>query len=301
MIYTLTLNPAIDHIIRLDNLDIGETNRMKEDFLKAGGKGINVSKLLQNLGENSHILGFVAGFTGIELERLVKEDFNLESDFIHVKEGFTRINVKIKANKETEINGNGPIINKIDVEKLFNRLERLEDGDYLFMSGSIPKCLDEDFYCNIMEKLITKNIRFIVDSSGNSLLESLKYNPFLIKPNLRELEEIFNIRIKNNEDIKTYAKKAQDLGAKNIIISLGDKGAYMLEESGNDYFLDAPKGELVDSVGSGDSMLAGFVYAIDHGYASYDAFRFSVACGSATAFSENIASKEEIYRLYETI
>ena len=301
MIYTLTLNPALDHIIRLNSLDIGETNRANNEILKAGGKGINVSKLLKNLEEDSITLGFIAGFTGFELERLVKEDFNVESNFIHVENGFTRINVKIKSSQETEINGNGPIIKQIDKERLFEKLEKLNDGDYLFMSGSIPNSLEENFYGQIMQRLQSKNISFIVDTSGQSLIESLPYNPFLIKPNLRELEGIFNTKINDEEDLKKYAKKTQELGAKNIIISLGADGAYFSGEDGKEYFLSAPKGELVDSVGSGDSMLAGFVYSIIHGNSYEDAFKFAVACGSATAFSENIASRKEIFNLYQTL
>lgn len=299
MIYTLTLNPAIDHIVRVEKLEIGETNRMVDEIFKAGGKGINVSKLLKNLGENSLCLGFVAGFTGLELERMTEEDFNLNSDFIHVSEGLTRINTKIKAEKETEINGNGPIIRQADIDELFNQLEQIKENDYLFLSGSIPKCLDANFYAQIMERLKNKHINIIVDSSGDSLKESLKYKPFVIKPNLRELEQIFDVSIDDNDDIKLYAKKLQEMGARNIIVSLGGDGAYMLDENGNYYFLEAPKGELVDSVGSGDSMLAGFVYSVINNNTYDDAFKFSLACGSATAFSDNIAREEEIYNLYE--
>ncbi len=299
MIYTLTLNPAIDHIVRVEKLDFGETNRTVDEIFKAGGKGINVSKLLKNLGENSLCLGFIAGFTGLELERMTEEDFNLNSDFIQVSEGLTRINTKIKAEKETEINGNGPKISQADIDKLFDQLEKTKENDYLFLSGSIPKSLDANFYGQIMERLDNKNIRIIVDSSGDALKESLKYKPFVIKPNLRELEEIFDVSIESNDDINLYAKNLQEIGAKNIIVSLGADGAFMLDENGSDYFLQAPKGELIDSVGSGDSMLAGFVYSIIHNNTYEDAFKFSLACGSATAFSENIASKEEIYNLYE--
>ncbi|WP_044566275.1 1-phosphofructokinase [Anaerococcus provencensis] len=299
MIYTLTLNPAIDHIVRVEKLDVGETNRMVDETFKAGGKGINVSKLLKNLGENSLCLGFVAGFTGFELERMTEDDFNLNSDFIHVSEGLTRINTKIKAEKETEINGNGPEISKSEIEALFDQLEQIKENDYLFLSGSIPKSMDANFYGQIMDRFKNKKVNIIVDSSGASLKESLKYKPFVIKPNLRELEQIFDVSIDDNDDIKLYAKKLQEMGAKNIIVSLGADGAYMLDENGNDYFLETPQGELVDSVGSGDSMLAGFVYSVINNNTYEDAFKFSLACGSATAFSENIARKEEIYNLYE--
>lgn len=301
MIYTLTLNPALDHIVRVKHLDLGETNRMDEEIIKAGGKGINVSKLLKNLGMNSLALAYIGGFTGKELERLVKEDWGLKTDFIEISKGLTRINVKIKANNETEINGKGLIINENEQKVLFEKLEKLGDNDYLFLSGSIPKSLGDDFYAKIMKDLENKNVKIIVDASGNALKESLSLKPYLIKPNQRELEEIFDVEIKTDKDLSLYGKKLQDLGARNIIISLGKKGAFLLDENGDEYYSKAPEGKLVDSVGSGDSMLAGFVYGIISGFSKEDAFKFSLACGSATAFSENIATKEEIYNLYENI
>jgi 1-phosphofructokinase len=299
MIYTLTLNPALDHIVRLDHLDIGETNRMSEELIKAGGKGINVSKLLKNLGEDSIILGYVGGFTGDELERKLVEDEKLKTDLIHVKKGFTRINVKIKADLETEINGPGLDISQKEVDELFNKLNNIKDGDYLFLSGSIPHALDQDFYKKIMESLKDKDVKIIVDTSGHALKETLDLRPYLIKPNLRELEGIFDIRIKDRKNLSTYSKKLQAMGARNIIVSLGKDGAYMVDEDGKEYFSKAPQGKLIDSVGAGDSMVAGFVYGKDKGLSYEEAFKFSVASGSATAFSENLGKKEEIYGLYE--
>lgn len=301
MIYTLTLNPALDHIVRVKHLDLGETNRMVEEIIKAGGKGINVSKLLKNLGMDSLSLAYIGGFTGKELERLVKKDWGLKTDFIEISKGLTRINVKIKAENETEINGKGLIINENEQKLLFEKLEKLGDNDYLFLSGSIPKSLGDDFYAKIMKNLENKKIKIIVDASGNALKESLSLKPYLIKPNQRELEEIFDVKIKTDEDLSIYGKKLQDLGARNIIISLGKNGAFLLDENGNEYYSKAPEGKLVDSVGSGDSMLAGFVYGIIDGFSTEEAFKFALACGSATAFSENIATKEEIYNLYENI
>lgn len=301
MIYTLTLNPALDHIVRVKHLDIGETNRMDEEIIKAGGKGINVSKLLKNLGMDSLSLAYIGGFTGKELERLAKEDWGLKTDFIEISKGLTRINVKIKADNETEINGKGLIINEYEQKLLFEKLEKLGDNDYLFLSGSIPKSLGDNFYAKIMKDLENKSVKIIVDASGNALKESLALKPYLIKPNQRELEEIFDVEIKTDKDLSTYGKKLQDLGARNIIISLGKNGAFMIDEKGNEYYSKAPEGKLVDSVGSGDSMLAGFVYGIIAGFSTEEAFKFALACGSATAFSENIATKEEIYNLYENI
>lgn len=300
MIYTLTLNPALDHIVRLKHLDMGETNRMDQEQIKAGGKGINVSKLLNNLGQKSVILGYLGGFTGDELERmLIKE--GLRTDFIHVENGLTRINVKIKADIETEINGPGLDISKKEIDELFEKINNIKDGDYLFLSGSIPKSLGDDFYQKIMEKLKDKDIKIIVDASGKSLENTLKLSPYLIKPNLRELEGIFDKEIKTREEISTYSKKLQAMGAKNIIVSLGEDGAYMIDEKENEYFSKPPQGKLVDSVGSGDSMVAGFAYAKSMGFSTEEAFKFSVACGSATAFSKELGSRDDIYKLYEKL
>lgn len=301
MIYTLTLNPALDHVVRLNELNLGETNRMSQESIKAGGKGINVSKLLKNLGEKSIVLGYVGGFTGCELERILREDAKLTTDLIYVKNGLTRINVKIKADMETEINGPGLEICKEEIETLYNKLLQIKKGDYLFLSGSIPKSLGDDFYKKIMDKLAGEDIKIIVDASGKALENTLALNPYLIKPNLRELEGIFKVNINDKNELRAYTNKLQELGAKNIIVSLGKDGAYMLDEEKNEYFLKAPYGKLVDSVGSGDSMVAGFAYAKDKGFTSEEAFKFSVACGSATAFSEGIARREEIYSLYEKL
>lgn len=300
MIYTLTLNPAIDHVVKLDKLEIGETNRMHEENISAGGKGINVSKILKNLGENSIVLGYIAGFTGNEIDRILKEE-GLSTDFIHIRDGFTRINTKIKSEKETEINGPGLKICKQEIEKLFDKLDDIKDGDYLFLSGSIPSSMDNGFYAKIMERLFSKNVNIAVDTTGGALVKTLKYSPKIIKPNLRELEELFNCQIAENVQIERYSKRLQEMGAKNIIISMGGDGAYFLSEKGDSIFLEAPKGNVIDTVGSGDSMLAGFIFALKNNFSLVEAFKFSVSCGSATAFSEKLATKNEIYKIYKNL
>ena len=298
MIYTLTLNPAIDHIVRVDKLEIGEINRMYEESISAGGKGINASKILKNLDEESIALGYIAGFTGREVERLVNKE-GISSDFIKVENGFTRINTKIKSEKETEINGPGLEITEKDKENLLYKIDEIKDGDYLFLSGSIPSSMDKGFYAEIMERLSSKDVIIVVDTTGEALKKTLKYVPKLIKPNLRELEDFFNIEIHDNKNIEKYTRKLQEMGARNIIISMGGDGAYFLSEEGNSLFLKAPKGKVIDTVGSGDSMVAGFIYAIKKGYSLEAAFKFSVSCGSATAFSEKLATKKEILDLYK--
>ncbi|MFM1534303.1 1-phosphofructokinase [Helcococcus ovis] len=300
MIYTLTLNPAIDHVVKLDKLEIGETNRMHEENISAGGKGINVSKILKNLGENSIVLGYIAGFTGNEIDRILKEE-GLSTDFIYIRDGFTRINTKIKSEKETEINGLGLKICKQEIEKLFDKLDDIKDGDYLFLSGSIPSSMDNGFYAKIMERLFSKNVNIAVDTTGGALVKTLKYSPKIIKPNLRELEELFNCQIAENVQIERYSKRLQEMGAKNIIISMGGDGAYFLSEKGDSIFLEAPKGNVIDTVGSGDSMLAGFIFALKNNFSLVEAFKFSVSCGSATAFSEKLATKNEIYKIYKNL
>lgn len=297
MFYTLTLNPALDHVVRLVDLKLGQTNRMKDELIFAGGKGINVSKILRNLGQDSVALGFVAGFTGKELINLVEKE-NIHSDFVYIDEGFTRINVKIKADKETEINGDGLNIDETQLNKLYSKLEKIKSGDYLFLSGSIPSSLDDDIYENIISKLNNK-VNIIVDTVGNALLKTLKYKPFLIKPNKSELEELFDVELYNVDDVSKYAKELQKMGARNIIVSLGGEGAFFLSEKGETKYLSAPKGKVIDTVGSGDSMVAAFVHAKREGLGDLDSFKFSVSAGSATAFSADLATKDEIINIYK--
>lgn len=300
MIYTLTLNPAIDHVVRLSKLDLGETNRMQAESISAGGKGINVSKILRNLGEDSTALGYIAGFTGLEIERLLKED-DIDCDFIKLENGFTRINTKIKADIETEINGPGLDISEDDTKRLIDKLSQIQDGDYIFLSGSIPSSMDDGFYAEIMKNLIGKDVKIAVDTTGESLKKTLAYNPILVKPNVRELEDFFDVEISDNSDIERYSKEIQSLGAQNVIVSMGGDGAYFLSSQNDSLFLQAPTGKVVDTVGSGDSMVAGFMYALKNGYDLVEAFKFSVSCGSATAFSKNLATKNQVMEIYKNL
>ncbi|MDO5047289.1 MAG: 1-phosphofructokinase [Anaerococcus sp.] len=298
MIYTLTLNPALDYIVGLNGFRVGETNRISYEKIKAGGKGINVSTLLKNLGIDSLALGFIGGFTGEEFKKIIHKDLKLNEDLIKVS-GLTRINVKIKDIKETEINGQGPNIGKEDLDLLFSKLDKIKDGDYLFLSGSIPKSLKSDFYKQVMARFKDTNVKIILDTTGISLIKALPLRPYLIKPNLSELEEIFDVKIKGKNDLRTYAKKLRDMGAKNVIVSLGKDGAYMINENNDEYLNHAFRGKLIDSVGAGDSMLAGFIYGKINKFTNKSALDFALAAGSATAFSEDIARKEEIFSLYE--
>lgn len=301
MIYTLTLNPAIDHVIRLHDLEKGETNRADEESVSAGGKGINVSKILSNLGEKSVALGYVAGFTGREIESLLKKEKNIICDFIFLKNGFTRINTKIKADLETEINGPGPVIEKKEINALMEKFDGVAKGDYVFLSGSIPSSLGEDFYAEIMKRLEDKGISIAVDCTGKALEKTLTYSPILVKPNVRELEDFFDVEIKDHKDIEKYAKMLMDMGPKNIIVSMGGDGAYFLSQDGESLFLDAPKGKVVDTVGSGDSMVAGFIYGLKKGFSPVESFKFAVSCGSASAFSDKLATKEEAFGIYQKL
>lgn len=300
MIYTLTLNPAIDHVIRLARVEEGETNRAREELVKAGGKGINVSRVLKNLGAESRALGFVAGFTGREIERLLQEE-GIETGFVDLPAGFTRINTKIKAKRETEINGPGPVISQEAVAALLDQLAELEAGDVLFLSGSIPSSLGADFYAKIMEALKGRGVWLPLDTTGASLRACLPYHPFLVKPNRRELEDFFGAAIEDQAALLHYAQALKDLGARHVIVSLGGDGAFFLSEQGQSFFQKAPTGQVIDTVGAGDSLVAGFVYAMLQGKEAEAAFQYGVSCGSATAFSEGLAQKEAVEAIYRQI
>ena len=301
MIYTLTLNPAIDHVIRLNDLEKGETNRAFEESISAGGKGINVSKILKNLGEETIALGYIAGFTGREIERILKDMEKINCDFIFLEKGFTRINTKIKADCETEINGPGPELDDKDIDLLMEKFDGVKEGDYVFLSGSIPASLGDSFYALIMEKLKDKAVSIVVDCTGKALEETLAYSPVLVKPNVRELEGFFKTKIEDHQGIEKYAKKLLDMGPENVIISMGGDGAYFISENGDSIFLDAPKGKVVDTVGSGDSMVAGFIYGLKNGFSPEESFKFAVSCGSASAFSSKLATKEEAFGIYQKL
>ena len=301
MIYTVTFNPSIDYIVRLEDLTVGEINRVNYEQILPGGKGINVSIVLKNLGHDSTALGFLAGFTGVAMQQMLHA-FGVKDDFVRLDDGFSRINVKIKAGSETEINGQGPVITETAQHALFDRLDRLQSGDTLVLAGSIPNTLPDDIYERIMEHLAGRGIRIVVDATKNLLRCVLKYRPFLIKPNNHELGEMFGVELKTDDEIVYHAKRLQEEGATNVLISMAGDGAILLTAEGVFYRSAAPKGTLVNSVGAGDSMVAGFLAGFMESDGSYDrAFYMGVATGSASAFSENLATREEALALLKTI
>ena len=301
MIYTVTFNPSIDYIVRLEQFMPGEINRVNYEQILPGGKGINVSIVLKNLGHDSTALGFLAGFTGVAMQQML-HTFGVTDDFVRLGDGFSRINVKIKAERETEINGQGPVITQEAQRALFEKLDRLTRGDTLVLAGSIPNTLPDDMYERIMEYLAGRGIRIVVDATKNLLRRVLKYRPFLIKPNNHELGEMFGIELKTDDDIIFHAKKLQEEGATNVLISMAGDGAILLTSEGVFYRSAAPKGTLVNSVGAGDSMVAGFLAGFMESDGDYErAFYMGVATGSASAFSENLATREEALALLKTI
>ena len=300
MIYTVTLNPSIDYVIKLNHLNNGSVNRVHEENVYPGGKGINVSRILKTLGYDNIATGFVSGFTGDFITNSLKE-LDIKSDFIKLESGFTRINVKIKSDEETEINGQGPHISEEKLNELFNKLDELREDDILILAGSIPSTLNENLYEVIMDKVKESKAKVVVDATKKLLLNVLKYNPFLIKPNNHELEEIFNVRIHNEEDIITYANKLKDMGAKNVLVSRGKDGALLVTEDNKVYVSNVPKGNVINSVGAGDSMVAGFVCGYLNTNSYEEALKLGAASGSATAFSSDLAKRELIYKLIDHI
>lgn len=298
MIYTLTFNPSLDYIVTVPKFTCGVVNRTSEEIIFPGGKGINVSMVLKNLGFENTALGFLAGFTGDKLKSLVEEN-GIRAEFISVEQGMTRINVKLRSEQETEINGQGPAIAEADIKKLYERLDCLQDGDILVMAGSIPDVMPGTMYMDIMKHLESKNLRIVVDATKDLLVNVLQYQPFLIKPNNHELGEIFGVTLKDKKDVIAYAKKLKEQGAKNVLVSMAGDGAVLVAEDGSVYQAEAPKGRVVNSVGAGDSMVAGFLAGyLEHG--TYEkAFQMGVCTGSASAFSEELATKEEVLALLE--
>ena len=289
MIYTVTLNPSIDYVIKVKELVKGHINRVNEEHVYPGGKGINVTRILKNLDNDNIALGFVSGFTGDYIINSLKE-LGLKSNFIKVEQGFTRINVKIKSEEETEINGQGPNIKKEELDEFYKVIDQLVDGDILILSGSIPSCLDEKLYEDIMKRVEHKNIKVVVDATKNLLLNVLKYKPFLIKPNNHELAEMFNVELNTTQDIIFYAEKLKEMGAQNVLISMGKDGALLVSEDNQVLISSVAKGEVVNSVGAGDSMVAGFISGYLKSQNYEDALRLGAASGGATAFSSDLAT-----------
>lgn len=300
MIYTVTFNPALDYIVALDELKTGSVNRTSAEQILPGGKGINVSIVLNNLGFENTALGFVAGFTGREIEeRLINQ--GCKTEFIRVEDGISRINVKIKAEKETEINGTGPEIASKELELLFRRIDRMTDGDVLVLAGSIPSTIPDSIYSEILERLENKDVKCVVDATGDLLLNVLKYKPFLVKPNKHELAEMFDTDIETEYDIIAYALKLKELGAMNVLVSMAGDGAVLIDETGQVHRSPAPEGKVVNSVGAGDSMVAGFIAGYLEKREYEHAFKMGIASGSASAFSKYLATKDEVLEVYRRV
>ena len=299
MIYTITFNPALDYKIQIQNFQPGEINRSEKEHIFPGGKGINVSIVLKMLGIDSTAFGFIAGFVGEEIERKIKK-YGVKTDFIKIENAISRINIKIEEeNKETAINGKGPFIDQSYIELLYKKIEIIQNGDILILSGSVPKGVSNDIYENICKKINQKDVKIIIDSTGELLLKTLKYHPFLIKPNKDELGEIFNIKISNQEDAIKYAEELQLKGAQNVLVSLGDMGAVLLDEKGYSYKMKALKIEdVINTVGAGDSMVAGFIYGYQTFHNYEKALQMGIAAGTATTNSEFLATSEQILQVF---
>jgi len=293
MIYTVTFNPCLDYIVNVEDFTLGRVNRTTKELVYPGGKGINVSLVLKNLGMESTALGFTAGFTGAEIERSLRE-WGCFTDFIRISEGMSRINLKLRSKEESEINGQGPKISKEALEELYQKLDQMQPEDVLVLAGSIPGSMPDSSYELILERVQEKQIRAVVDATGELLVNVLKYHPFLIKPNNHELEEIFQVPMDSNETIITHAKKLQEMGAQNVLISMAGDGAVLVSEDGQVRISPAPKGKVVNSVGAGDSMVAGFITGYLRSRDYEKAFHMGIATGSASAFSERLATREEV-------
>lgn len=298
MIYTVTFNPSLDYIVSVDDFKLGKTNRTSSELMLAGGKGINVSIVLKNLGVESTALGFIAGFTGDEIAKRLRNQ-GINTEFIKIDEGMSRINLKVKNIDGTEINGQGPVISSQKQEELMKILDSLERGDVLVLAGSIPSSMPSDIYSKILERMKEKDIVTVVDATKDLLLNVLEYKPFLVKPNNHELGEIFGVELETREDVVLYGKKLQQMGAKNVLISLAGEGAVLIAEDGNVYDSPAPEGKLVNGVGAGDSMVAGFLEGYMRTKEYEYAFYRGLAAGSASAFSEYLAIKAEIEQVFE--
>ena len=297
MIYTVTFNPSLDYIVSMNGFEIGKTNRTTKEQLLAGGKGINVSTVLTNLGIENIALGFIAGFTGKELRRMAAEQ-GLSTNFIELERGMTRINVKLKDYDGTEINGIGPVIDHEAVEQLICQLRKLQEDDVVVLAGSIPSSMSSTIYRELMEELAPRGVRFVVDATRDLLLNVLEFHPFLIKPNNHELGEIFGVELLTRESVIPYAKKLQERGARNVLVSMAGEGAVLVAENGEIFMRPAPEGKLVNAVGAGDSMVAGFLAGWEEKRDYEHAFKMGLSAGSASAFSEYLATREEIENIY---
>ena len=297
MVYTVTFNPSLDYIVDVEDFRLGMTNRTCSEQMMAGGKGINVSIVLQNLGLEKTALGFIAGFTGEEIRRQVAE-MGIRAQFISIPEGISRINLKLRSIDGTEINGMGPSIGRAQLDALYEKLDTLTDKDTLVLAGSIPASMPSSIYCDIMERLYAKGVTFVVDATKQLLLNVLRYRPFLIKPNNHELGELFGVTLSTREAVIPYARKLQEQGARNVLISMAGQGAVLVAEDGSVHLTPAPKGTLVNAVGAGDSMVAGFLAGWQERHDYGHAFRMGVAAGSASAFSRYLATREEVERVF---
>lgn len=299
MVYTVTFNPAIDYVMFTDEMKKGSVNRSTSEEIYYGGKGINVSLVLKELGIPSKALGFVAGFTGEAIENGVREK-GIETDFVHLKNGFSRINVKIKSDDETDLNGQGPEITEDALGELFDKLSEIRDGDTIVLAGSIPNTLPSDIYERILKALSDRAVKTVVDATKDLLLNVLKYKPFLIKPNNHELGEMFGVTLTTDEEIAEYAERLRKMGARNVLVSMAGEGALLFDENGNTHRCGVCEGTVRNSVGAGDSMVAGFIAGSQNGDYEY-ALKLGTAAGGATAFSDGLGQKHEIYRLLEQL
>lgn len=293
MIFTVTFNPSLDYIVRVDEMRLGTINRTNYEQLLPGGKGINVSIVLGNLGHPSRALGFSAGVTGAALEKLLA-DAGVDADLVHVKAGFTRINAKVKAVEETELNGQGPRIAPEDVDALFSKLDVLGQDDTLVISGSVPNTLPSDMYEQVMERLAGRGVRIVVDAERDLLTRVLPYRPFLVKPNNYELGDIFGVTLKTRDEVVPYARRMREMGAQNVLVSMAGEGGVLVAADGQVYQSPAAQGTVVNSVGAGDSCVAGFLAGLMETGSYQTAFRMGLAAGSASAFSDHLATRPEV-------
>ena len=300
MIYTVTFNPALDYVVKVPDFQVGQVNRIVEEQMEVGGKGINVSSVLKRLGVDNCALGFVAGFTGREILRLLDEE-GITHKFIEVEEGLSRINMKLKSEVETEINGIGPYIHQEALNKLYVQLDALQEGDFLVLAGSIPSMLQANTYEMLIKRVVSSKVEVIIDATKDLLIKALPYRPFLIKPNHHELSELFSVALETRDEILVYAKRLQDMGARNVLVSRGDKGAILLTEQGEVVEALPIEGQVKNTVGAGDSMVAGFLAGYLEQKDIKEALKWGLAAGSATAFSNTLGTKEEILSLLRSL